>query len=152
MPAPNPLLLIAELSYKCPLHCPYCSNPLAIGESRYADELSTAEWTRVFAEAADLGVLQLALTGGAPLVRKDAEQLAHAAREAGLYSTLVTAGTPFTRRRAEALREAGLDHVQISIQDSDPIESDRMAGTKSFAKKIAAARIARELDFPLTIN
>jgi pyrroloquinoline quinone biosynthesis protein E len=152
MQAHNPLLLIAELSYKCPLHCPYCSNPLAIGDARYSDELSTADWARVFQEAADLGVLQLALTGGEPLVRKDAEELARASREAGLYSTLVTAGTPFTPKRAAALRDAGLDHVQISIQDSDPLESDRMAGTKAFAKKIEAARIARDLGFPLTIN
>jgi pyrroloquinoline quinone biosynthesis protein E len=150
--ASAPLLLIAELSYKCPLHCPYCSNPLSIGEDKYNDELSTEDWSRVFHEAAELGVLQLALTGGEPLVRKDAEELVRASRDAGLYSTLVTAGTPFTRRRAEALREAGLDHVQVSIQDSDPISSDRIAGTKSFSKKIEAARLARELGFPLTIN
>jgi pyrroloquinoline quinone biosynthesis protein E len=152
MQAPNPLLLIAELSYKCPLHCPYCSNPLAIGDAKYNDELSTEDWSRVFHEASELGVLQLALTGGEPLVRKDAEELTRASTDAGLYSTLVTAGTPFTRKRAEALREAGLDHVQISIQDSDPISSDRIAGTKSFTKKIEAAHLARELGFPLTIN
>ncbi len=97
-------------------------------------------------------MLQLALTGGEPLVRKDAEELVRAATAAGLYSTLVTAGTPFTRRRAERLQAAGLDHVQISIQDSDPIESDLIAGTKSVSKKVEAARIAHELDFPLTIN
>jgi pyrroloquinoline quinone biosynthesis protein E len=148
----NPLLLIAELSYTCPLHCPYCSNPLEIGGAQYRNELTTEEWSRVFAEAAALGVLQVALTGGEPLVRKDAEDLAAAAAEVGLYSTLVTAGTPFTRARAEKLRAAGLDHVQISIQDSDPIESDRMAGTKSYFKKIEAAKLARELGFPLTIN
>jgi pyrroloquinoline quinone biosynthesis protein E len=153
MQAPsNPLLLIAELSYKCPLHCPYCSNPLSIGDSKYSDELSTEDWCRVFGEAADLGVLQLALTGGEPLVRKDCEILTRAASEAGLYSNLITAGTPFTRKRAEALKKAGLDHVQVSIQDSDPISSDRIAGTRSFAKKIEAARLARELGFPLTIN
>src|SRR6202171_29317 len=152
MPPPNPLLLIAELSYKCPLHCPYCSNPLTIGDSRYSDELSTEHWSRVFHEAADLGVLQLALTGGEPLTRKDAEELCRASTDAGLYSTLVTAGTPFTPKRAAALREAGLDHVQVSIQDSDPIESDRIAGTKAYTKKIEAARLARELGFPLTIN
>src|SRR5262245_36560850 len=152
MPTPNPLLLIAELSYRCPLHCPYCSNPLEIGEHRYRDELQTEDWVRVFRQAADLGVLQLALTGGEPLVRKDVEDMTRAAAASGLYSTLVTAGTPFTTRRANALRSAGLDHVQISIQDSDPIESDRIAGTKSFAKKIDAARLARKLGFPLTIN
>jgi pyrroloquinoline quinone biosynthesis protein E len=152
MPTPNPLLLIAELSYKCPLHCPYCSNPLAIGHARYSEELETEEWARVFREASALGVLQLALTGGEPLVRKDVEELARVSTESGLYSTLVTAGTPFTPERARALREAGLDHVQVSIQDSDPLESDRIAGTKSFGKKIDAARLARELGFPLTIN
>jgi PqqA peptide cyclase len=152
MQASNPLLLIAELSYKCPLHCPYCSNPLTIGEAKYKTELATEDWVRVFRQAADLGVLQLALTGGEPLVRKDVETLTAVSREVGLYSTLVTAGTPFTRTRAESLREAGLDHVQISIQDSDPIESDRVAGTPSYDKKIEAARIARELGFPLTIN
>src|SRR5262249_7358236 len=141
-----------ELSYRCPLHCPYCSNPLAIVDDRYRDELATDDWARVFREAADLGVLQLALTGGEPLVRHDVEELASVAAESGLYSTLVTAGTPFTRKRALALRENGLDHVQISIQDSDPVESDRIAGTKSFAKKVEAARLARELDFPLTVN
>jgi pyrroloquinoline quinone biosynthesis protein E len=148
----NPLLLIAELSYRCPLHCPYCSNPLEIGAHRYRNELSTEDWARVFREAAELGVLQLALTGGEPLARKDAEELTAVAAEVGLYTTLVTAGTPFTRKRAEALRDAGLDHVQISIQDSDPIESDRIAGVKSYGKKIEAAHLARELGFPLTIN
>jgi pyrroloquinoline quinone biosynthesis protein E len=148
----NPMLLIAELSYKCPLHCPYCSNPLTIGDVKYTDELSTDDWRRVFREAGELGVLQLALTGGEPLVRKDCEELVAAAKESGLYSNLITAGTPFTRRRAEALREAGLDNVQISIQSSDPLESDRIAGTKSFSKKIEAAHLARELGFPLTIN
>jgi pyrroloquinoline quinone biosynthesis protein E len=103
-------------------------------------------------EAADLGVLQLALTGGEPLVRKDVEEMTAVAKEVGLYSNLITAGTPFTRKRAEALKEAGLDNVQISIQDSDPVNSDRIAGTKSFSKKIEAARLARELGFPLTIN
>jgi PqqA peptide cyclase len=152
MPPANPFLLIAELSYKCPLHCPYCSNPLGIGAAAYRDELATEDWTRAIREASELGVLQLALTGGEPLVRKDVEQLARVSRETGIYSSLITAGTPFTRKRAQTLKEAGLDHVQVSIQDSDPIESDRIAGTKAFSKKIEAARLARELDFPLTIN
>ena len=152
MQTPNPLLLVAELSYKCPLHCPYCSNPVAIGAPEYGNEISTDDWARVLFEAADLGVLQLALTGGEPLVRRDIDEIVRAGASAGLYSTLVTAGTPFTRKRAEALREAGLDHVQISIQDSDPIESDRIAGTRAYAKKIEAAHIAHELDFPLTMN
>jgi pyrroloquinoline quinone biosynthesis protein E len=148
----NPLLLIAELSYRCPLHCPYCSNPVAIGDERYRDELTTEEWSRVFGEAAELGVLQLALTGGEPMMRKDIVELARASREHGLYSTLVTSAMPFPRDRAVALKEAGLDHVQISIQDSHHAGSDEIAGTESFAKKLDAAHLVKELDFPLTIN
>jgi pyrroloquinoline quinone biosynthesis protein E len=145
-------LLIAELSYRCPVHCPYCSNPLEIAANRHRDELSTAEWARVFREAAALGVLQLALTGGEPMVRKDIVELARASTESGLYSTLVTSALPFPRERAEALKAAGLDHVQISIQDSDSAGSDEIAGIESFAHKVAAAGLARELGFPLTIN
>jgi pyrroloquinoline quinone biosynthesis protein E len=152
MPPPKPFTLIAELSYRCPLHCPYCSNPLAIGEDRYRRELEPEHWTRVFREARALGVLQLALTGGEPMVRRDLGDLCAAARAAGLYSSLITAGTLLTRERAEQLKEAGLDHVQISIQSPDAEENDRIAGARSFEQKIAAARAARELDFPLTIN
>jgi pyrroloquinoline quinone biosynthesis protein E len=149
---PMPMLLVAELSYKCPLHCPYCSNPVDIGAARYRGELSTADWSRVFEEAADLGVLQLALTGGEPMLRKDIVELAAAARAAGLYSTLVTAGTLFTRAKAEALKEAGLDHVQVSFQDANATGSDHVAGLVSFEKKLEASRLAREYGFPLTVN
>ncbi|MBV9803069.1 MAG: pyrroloquinoline quinone biosynthesis protein PqqE [Solirubrobacterales bacterium] len=152
MPPPRPYSLIAELSYQCPLHCPYCSNPVDIGASRYRDELRTDEWLSTFDQARALGVLQLALTGGEPMLRRDLVALCAGAREAGLYSSLITAGTLFTRARAEELKAAGLDHVQISIQSPDPEENDRIAGNRSFEKKIAAAHAARELDFPLTIN
>jgi pyrroloquinoline quinone biosynthesis protein E len=152
MPPPRPYTLVAELSYRCPLHCPYCSNPLEIGDDRYRHELETSHWTRVFAEARALGVLQLALTGGEPMLRRDLDELVAAGRAAGLYSTLVTAGTLLTRERAAQLREAGLDHVQVSIQSPDPAENDAIAGNRSFEKKLAAARAARELGFPLTIN
>jgi pyrroloquinoline quinone biosynthesis protein E len=106
----------------------------------------------VFREARRLGVLQLALTGGEPMLRRDLVELCAAARDAGLYSSLITAGTRFTRERAAALRSAGLDHVQVSIQSPDPRDNDRIAGNRSFERKIAAARLARELGFPLTIN
>ena len=152
MPAPRPYSLIAELTYQCPLHCPYCSNPVGIGGDRYRRELETEDWIRTFAAARDLGVLQLALTGGEPMLRGDLVQLCAAAREAGLYSSLITAGTLFTPARAEKLRAAGLDHVQISLQSPDPEENDRIAGNRSFEKKVAAACAARALDFPLTIN
>ena len=152
MQPPRPSTLIAELSYQCPLHCPYCSNPLHIGGETYRHELETEHWVRAFAEARALGVLQLALTGGEPMLRRDLVELCAAARDAGLYSSLITAGTLFTRERAQALKSAGLDHVQISIQSPDPADNDRIAGNRSFAKKIAAAGFAKELDFPLTIN
>src|SRR5919109_1306136 len=152
MPPPRPYTLVAELSYQCPLHCPYCSNPVDIGGERYRAELETEHWTRVFREAREMGVLQLALTGGEPMLRRDLVELCAGSREAGLYSSLITAGVHFTRERAEALKAAGLDHVQISIQSPDAEENDRIAGNRSFEKKIAAAGLVRELDFPLTIN
>jgi pyrroloquinoline quinone biosynthesis protein E len=152
MQLPRPSTLIAELSYQCPLHCPYCSNPVEIGAETYRRELSTEDWVRTFRQASALGVLQLALTGGEPMLRHDLVQLCEGARDAGLYSSLITAGTLFTRDRAEALKTGGLDHVQISIQSADAEENDRIAGNRSFDKKVAAARLATELDFPLTIN
>src|SRR5215211_794037 len=152
MRQPRPFTLIAELSYQCPLHCPYCSNPLDIGAEKYRRELETEHWIRTFREAQALGVLQLALSGGEPMLRRDLVELCEGSRDAGLYSSLITAGTLFTRERAEALKLAGLDHVQISIQSPNAEENDRIAGNRSFEKKIAAARFAKELDFPLTIN
>jgi PqqA peptide cyclase len=148
----RPATLIAELSYQCPLHCPYCSNPLDIGHEKYRQELETEHWIRTFREARRLGVLQLALTGGEPMLRRDLVELCTGARDAGLYSSLITAGIHFTSERAEALKSAGLDHVQISIQSPDKAENDRIAGNRSFDKKIAAARLVKQLDFPLTIN
>src|SRR5690242_3924896 len=152
MQLPRPSTLIAELSYQCPLHCPYCSNPTDIGAERYHRELATGDWIRAFQQARGLGALQLALTGGEPMLRRDLVALCEGARDAGLYSSLITAGTLFTPERAQALKSAGLDHVQISIQSPDAEENDRIAGNRSFEKKLAAAHAARALDFPLTIN
>jgi pyrroloquinoline quinone biosynthesis protein E len=149
---PRPYTLVAELTYQCPLHCPYCSNPVDIGGDRWREELGTEHWVRVFREARALGVVQLALTGGEPMLRRDLDELTRAAREAGLYSTLVTAGTRLTPERAAQLKAAGLDHVQVSIQSPDPEENDRIAGIRSFEKKLAAARAAREQRLPLTLN
>jgi pyrroloquinoline quinone biosynthesis protein E len=151
-PPERPFTLIAELSYQCPLHCPYCSNPVDIGHAKYRHELATDDWIRTFDQARRLGVLQLALTGGEPMLRRDLVELCAGARDAGLYSSLITAGTLFTPARAAELKDAGLDHVQISIQSPVAEENDRIAGNRSFEKKIAAARAAREFDFPLTIN
>src|SRR2546426_3516523 len=114
-PAP-PLWLLAELTYRCPLQCPYCSNPLDFAGARFKTELTTEEWCRVFREAKALGVLQLGLSGGEPLLRPDLETLVATARELGLYSSLITSAYRLTRDRLAALKRAGLDHVQISVQ------------------------------------
>jgi PqqA peptide cyclase len=146
----RPFGLLAELTYACPLHCPYCSNPLNL--DAYREELSTAEWQRVAAEARELGVLQLHLSGGEPLQRRDLVEITRTASELGLYTNLVTSALGLSARRAEQLRSAGLDHVQISIQADEPGLSDRIAGTPSFGRKLAAARLVKELGWPLTLN
>jgi pyrroloquinoline quinone biosynthesis protein E len=148
--ASRPTTLLAELTHRCPLHCPYCSNPLALSGAQ--DELTTEEWTRIFTEARALGVLQLGLSGGEPLLRKDLDTLADHAHRLGLYTTLVTSGVGLTRARATALREAGLEHVQISFQDSDPATADRIAGMRAVHHKEAAAAVVRELGFAFTVN
>jgi pyrroloquinoline quinone biosynthesis protein E len=146
----RPFGLLAELTYRCPLHCPYCSNPLNLAD--YRDELTTPEWQRVLAEARELGVLQLHLSGGEPLQRRDVLEIVNSASELGLYTNLVTSALGLSQRRAEQLRVAGLDHVQISIQADEATLSDRIAGTPSFERKIVAARMVKELGFPLTLN
>ncbi len=146
----RPYGMLAELTYACPLHCPYCSNPLNLTD--YREELSTAEWKRVLAEARELGVLQLHLSGGEPLQRRDLVELVSSARDLGLYTNLITSALGLSLRRAQQLKAAGLDHVQISIQADEPALSDRIAGTTSYERKIAAARLVKELDWPLTLN
>lgn len=145
-----PTTLLAELTHRCPLHCPYCSNPVEL--LRADAELATEDWKRVFSEARGLGVLQLGLSGGEPLLRKDLEELAAHARSTGLYTTLVTSGLGLTRIRAERLKQAGLEHIQISIQDSDPVVAERIAGVRSVKHKQVAAALVRELGFAFTIN
>ncbi len=149
-PAALPTTLLAELTYRCPLHCPYCSNPIDLALA--TTELSTTEWQRVFTEARALGVLQLGLSGGEPLLRRDLELLVGHAHEAGLYTTLVTSGLGLTPDRVHRLRDAGLDHVQISFQDSDRANAERIAGARSVDRKLAAAKWVRETDMAFTVN
>jgi pyrroloquinoline quinone biosynthesis protein E len=146
----RPLGLLAELTYACPLHCPYCSNPLNLGD--YREELTTQEWRQVIAEAAELGVLQLHLSGGEPLQRRDLVDIVRFANEHGMYTNLITSASGLSSRRAELLRAAGLDHVQISIQADERTLSDRIAGMPSFERKLAAARLVKKLGWPLTVN
>jgi pyrroloquinoline quinone biosynthesis protein E len=147
----TPIGLLAELTHRCPLGCPYCSNPLALEQRD--DELDTATWARVFVEAAALGVLQVHLSGGEPGARRDLPEIAASAREAGLYTNLITSGVGITTRTIRDLWEAGLDHVQISIQDSDAVSADRIAGYRgAFARKCALAAEVKRLGLPLTVN
>jgi pyrroloquinoline quinone biosynthesis protein E len=150
MVSERPTTLLAELTHRCPLHCPYCSNPLEM--VRAEGEISTDDWKRVFTQARQLGVLQLGLSGGEPLIRKDLEELAKHARSLGLYSTLVTSGLGLTRQRAERLKEAGLEHIQVSIQDSDVESAERIAGVSSVKQKRAAIALVKELGFAFTVN
>ncbi len=146
-----PLAMLAELTHRCPLQCPYCSNPTAL--SPRSDELDAVEWARVLGEAAALGVLQVHLSGGEPTARKDLPAIISAAKEAGIYTNLITAGVLLTRSRLEAYKDAGLDHVQISIQDSDPANADRIGNyAGGHSRKLDAARLVRALGLPLTIN
>ena len=148
---PAPLGLLAELTHRCPLGCPYCSNPLAL-DSR-SDELDAASWARVFREAASLGVLQVHLSGGEPAARRDLKDIVAAARDAGLYSNLITSGVGLTPQALNGLADAGLDHVQISIQDSEQSSADNIAGYKgAFARKNALAAEVVKLGLPLTVN
>ena len=149
--APRPLGLLAELTHRCPLGCPYCSNPLAL-EPR-ADELDTASWARVFKEAAALGVLQVHLSGGEPAARRDLVELTRAAHDAGLYTNLITSAVGITKETFGKLSDAGLDHVQISIQDNEPGTADHIAGYKgAYARKQSLAAEVTRLGIPLTVN
>lgn len=147
----KPLGLLAELTHRCPLGCPYCSNPLAL-EGR-DDELDTATWARVFREAFALGVLQVHLSGGEPASRRDLIDIAAGARAAGLYVNLITSGVGLTTARLAAVADAGVDHVQISIQDSEVDSADRIAGYEgAYARKNALAAEVVRLGLPLTVN
>src|SRR6201990_1569031 len=125
MIAPRPYALLAEITYRCPLHCPYCPNPTQTGNDQ---ELTTDEWTRVIREAAALGVLQIGFSGGEPLARRDLGELIRGAREAKLYTNLITSGIGFDADRLHVLRDAGLDSIQLSFQSDESSLADEIAG------------------------
>ncbi|WP_439623662.1 pyrroloquinoline quinone biosynthesis protein PqqE [Shinella sp.] len=146
-----PIAMLAELTHRCPLSCSYCSNPLEL--TAREKELPTDVWARVFREAADLGVLQLHLSGGEPASRRDLQDLVKAARDAHLYVNLITSGIGLTPARLDALEAAGLDHVQLSLQAIDAEKADWIGGYNGgFARKLAFAGEVRQRGIPLTVN
>jgi len=147
---PGPLALIAEVTHRCPLHCVYCSNPLQMTAAKA--ELATPDWVRVFQQAAKLGVLHLHLTGGEPLVRPDLTELVAAANRFGLYTNLITSGLGMTEPRLKELVGAGLDHIQLSFQDSQEESADWIAGTKAHARKVELSRIIQQQRVAFTVN
>ncbi len=149
--SPNPpLWLLAELTYRCPLHCVYCSNP--VDYAKYGAELATEDWLRVLREGRGLGATQLGFSGGEPLVRDDLEVLVAEARRLGYYSNLITSGVGLSERRIAALKEGGLDHIQVSFQDSTREINDFLSSTRTFELKRRVAKLVKQYDFPMVLN
>jgi len=146
-----PLWLLAELTYDCPLHCPYCSNPTEMGDIK--DELSTQQWLKVFTQARAMGAVQLGFSGGEPLLRKDLEILVKHARELGFYTNLITSGIGLTEKRIAKLKQAGLDHIQISFQGADPEVNDAIAGRgNAYQQKFKMAQSVKDQGYPMVLN
>src|SRR5213596_295088 len=170
MTAPRPYALLAEITYRCPLHCPYCSNPvtvksavpngeqaepIALGTAHTTTnngELTTEEWKRVIREAAALGVLQIGFSGGEPLARRDLAELVRAARDANLYTNLITSGIGLDDDRVRDLRDAGLDSVQLSFQSDQSGLSDEIAGARAHQHKLEVAAHIHSVGIPLSLN
>lgn len=151
MSTPPPIAMLAELTHRCPLACPYCSNPVDL--LKKDAELDTETWARAFGQAADMGVLQLHLSGGEPASRADIVELTQAAHDAGLYTNLITSGIGLTPRRLDALEAAGLDHVQLSMQGTTADLADWIGGYKGgFDRKLKVAQELKTRGIPLTLN
>jgi PqqA peptide cyclase len=145
-----PLWLLLELTYRCPLHCVFCYNPTDFGS--VGPELETAEWLRVLEEARQLGSVQLGLSGGEPLVRDDLETIVAAAHRLGFYTNLITSGVGLTEPRLQALREGGLDHIQLSFQDSTRVMNDFLSSTRTFELKSRVAALIKKYRYPMVLN
>ena len=151
MTIPAPQVLLAEITHRCPLQCPYCSNPTELIKKDL--EISTATWARVFNEAAELGVLQVSISGGEPAARRDLTKLVHSAREADLYVNLITSGIGITQDRLDDLVAAGCDHIQLSLQDVDSDGAKLISNmNKSLEKKLEFASWVTARSLPLTVN
>jgi len=144
-----PRWLLAELTYACPLQCPYCANPVDFASIK--NELSTEDWLRVLTEARAMGAVQLGFSGGEPLTRQDLPVLVKHARELGYYTNLITSGYGMTEAKIAELKDAGLDHIQISIQSPEKTLNDELAGTESFEHKKAVARLVKKLGYPMVL-
>lgn len=146
-----PLWLLAELTYRCPLQCPYCSNPLDFAKQE--QELTTEQWITVFEQAREMGAVQIGFSGGEPLVRKDLPELIKAARDLGFYTNLITSGIGLTEKKIDAFAEAGLDHIQISFQASDETLNAALAGSaKAFQQKLDMAKAVKAHGYPMVLN
>ncbi|WP_372985454.1 pyrroloquinoline quinone biosynthesis protein PqqE [Marinobacter sp.] len=146
-----PLWLLAELTYRCPLQCPYCSNPLDFAQTE--QELTTEQWLSVLRQGREMGAAQLGFSGGEPLVRPDLPELIAEARKLGYYTNLITSGLGLTEAKVDAFAEAGLDHIQVSFQASDPDLNNAVAGSrKAFEQKLAMARAVKAAGYPMVLN
>lgn len=146
----NPLWLLAEVTYKCPLHCVFCYNP--VDYTSYGPELGTDDWLRVLREGRELGATQLGFSGGEPLMRDDLEIMVAEARRLGYYSNLITSGIGLTEKRISAFKDGGLDHIQLSFQDSTREMNDFLSSTKTFELKKRVAELIQKYDYPMVLN
>ena len=147
-----PMWLLAELTYRCPLHCVFCYNPLDFAKTQPEDELGTEDWFRVLREARAAGSVQLGLSGGEPLVREDLEDIVAEAHRLGFYTNLITSGVGLTEARIAALKAAGLDHIQLSFQDATQEVNDFLSSTKTFELKQRVARLIKGHGYPMVMN
>jgi pyrroloquinoline quinone biosynthesis protein E len=146
----NPLWLLAEITYKCPLHCVFCYNP--VDYTTYGQELSTEDWLRVLRQGREIGATQLGFSGGEPLVRDDLEIMVAEARKLGYYSNLITSGVGLNEKRISAFKEGGLDHIQLSFQDSTKDLNDFLSSTRTFDLKQKVAKLIKKYDYPMVLN
>ncbi len=146
----KPLWLLAELTYRCPLQCPYCSNPIEI--AKYKDELATDDWIRVMREARKMGATQLGFSGGEPLLRQDLEELIAEARQLGYYTNLITSGVGMDEARIKAFKKVGLDHIQVSFQASNEELNNYLGGSETFQHKLEMARLVKHYEYPMVLN
>ncbi|WP_417775975.1 pyrroloquinoline quinone biosynthesis protein PqqE [Stutzerimonas xanthomarina] len=147
----NPVWLLLELTYQCPLQCVFCSNPRNFAEYRQ-DELSTAEWIDVMAQARAMGAMQIGFSGGEPTLRKDLETLVAEADGMGYYTNLITSGIGLTEARLHALKDAGLRHIQLGFQSTDRDVARQLAGVDAWGRKIKMARLIKSMEFPMVLN